>query len=82
MSFTPSIAGIRFFKHEQVIPAHTWNIFHGFGKNPSVDVTVEIDGQMQKVFPVSITYPDTDNVVVTWSADRIGFAALASTLDI
>lgn len=76
-----STGGIRFLKFTQAVPASTWNIFHGFGTMPLIDVNViDSNGKIQKAFPLSIIQIDANNVAISWSSDRAGYASLASTI--
>ena len=76
---TPSQGGIRFFSYQQTTPSSTWNIYHAFGVTPLVDVNAYDDhGVLQKAFPLSVTHVDVNNVTITWSSPRKGFASLAA----
>ncbi len=44
-----------------------------------VDVLLEINGVMQKVYPLSITHTSDNTVVVTWSLARTGRAVLTTS---
>lgn len=74
----PSAGGIKFFQYEQTTPSATWNIYHAFGAKPLVDINVIEGGQVQKAFPLSVVHVDDNNVTVTWSSPRVGYASLAS----
>jgi hypothetical protein len=78
---TPTTGGVKFFQHTQSTPAVTWNVFHGFGSKPMVDVNVLDGGVVKKAFPLSIVHVDNDNVQITWSAARTGIVSLASTIE-
>ena len=75
-----TMPGINFFQHTQTSPSTVWNIYHGMGTRPLVETNVYVDGKLEKAFPISIQHLDTNNVRVTWSTVRSGFATLASTL--
>lgn len=75
---TPSTGGIKFFTHNQSSPSATWNIYHGFNAMPMIDINVIEGGQVQKAFPLSIIHVDDNNVQITWSSPRIGYASFAS----
>lgn len=76
-----STGGIKFFTFTQSVPSSTWDVFHGFGGHPLVDVNVIDDnGVLQKAFPLSIQHVDLNNVKVTWSSNRRGTVSLASTV--
>jgi hypothetical protein len=70
--------GIKFVQLAQG-EASVWNIPHGMGSNPVVEVAILVDGKYQKAFPVSIVHVDTNNVQVTWSQPRAGYVSLATT---
>jgi hypothetical protein len=71
-------SGIKFVQMQQGSAA-VWNIVHGLGSKPIVEVAVLVDGTYQKAFPVSIVHVDNNNVTVTWSQPRAGFVSLATT---
>ena len=75
-----TMPGINFFQYEQTAPSSTWNIYHGMGAHPLVETNVFVDGKLEKAFPVSVQHLDLNNVRVTWSISRTGFATLASTI--
>jgi len=77
---TPTTGGVKFFQHTQSVAASTWNIFHGFGAKPMVDINVLDGGVVKKAFPLSVVHIDENNVQVTWSSARAGTASLASTI--
>ena len=76
-----SQGGIKFFQYTQSSPSSVWSIFHGMGTYPLVEINVYDDnGILQKAFPLSVVHNDLNNVTVTWSSNRAGFASLASTV--
>lgn len=75
-----SMPGINFFQYNQSSPSSVWNIYHGMGAHPLVETNVYVNGVLEKAFPVSIQHLDENNVRITWSSSRTGFATLASTL--
>jgi hypothetical protein len=75
-----SVGGIRFWQYTQSTPAATWNIYHAFGSKPMVDINVLHEGTIQKAFPLSIVHDDDNNLTITWSSPRTGYANLAATL--
>lgn len=77
---SPSSGGIKFLQFSQSIPSDTWTIYHAFGVHPIVDVNVNIDGIINKAFPLSIEHLDLNTAIVRWSIPRIGFATIASTV--
>ncbi len=66
------------YKHTQSVESTTWTINHSMGDEPAVDVAISIDGQMQKVFPLSVTHPTVNTTVITWTLARAGVAYLVS----
>ena len=54
----------------------TWTISHKLNTYPVVDVYVTVDGTVQKVLPMSITYNDPMTVTVTFSEPRTGLATV------
>ncbi len=61
----------------QTVPAATWTISHGYGRNPSVSVKVIYNGVLTEILPKSITFPDTATVVIEFSTAFSGEARLA-----
>lgn len=66
------------YTHTQGSAATTWNINHGLGAKPSVDVFINNAGTVSKAFPLSIVHVDDDNVTITWSVARAGYATLVA----
>jgi hypothetical protein len=64
------------YMHTQAAPATTWNINHGLGAKPSIDVFYDNNGIINKAFPLSIVHVDDNNVTITWSVARAGYATL------
>ena len=76
---TPSQGGIRVWQYTQGTAASTWNIYHGFGVTPLVDINAFDDsGVLQKAYPMSVVHTDVNNVVITWSRPRKGYVTFAS----
>lgn len=67
------------YSYIQSTPSTTWTINHNLGSKPMVDVLLEINGVMQKVYPLSITHTSDNTVVVTWSLARTGRAVLTTS---
>lgn len=66
------------YMHTQATAATTWNINHGLGAKPSVDVFFDMNGIVNKAFPLSIVHVDDNNVTITWSVARAGYATLVA----
>lgn len=62
---------------EITAPALTWNINHGLGVYPAVDVYVTIGAEVQKIMPASVTYVDANNCTITFSEPRAGVAVVS-----
>jgi hypothetical protein len=69
---------VRTYTHNQDVASSTWTINHNLGAEPAVDVSLVINGQSQKAFPLSITHPSENSTVITWSIARTGTAFLVS----
>lgn len=78
---TPSMGGVKIFQYTQSTPAIVWNIFHGYGTKPLVDVNVFDGGVVKKAFPLSVVHIDNDNVQITWTSARTGIVSIASTVN-
>lgn len=77
---TPTMGGIKFFLFTQASPLKVWNIYHAMGVNPLVEIQAYDDnGVLQKAYPQSVVHIDDNNVQVTWSSPRKGFASIAAT---
>lgn len=63
-------------KFVQAAPAATWNINHGLGGYPVLDVYITANGSVQKVLPQAVTYVDDNNCTVTFSTPLAGFATI------
>lgn len=63
--------------HTQLSASDTWEIRHGLGCKPCVDVNVLHEGKIQKILPASIEYPDESTVIVRFTSPRSGTARLA-----
>lgn len=69
--------GLTTYQHNQISASSTWSINHALGSKPTIDVMMEIDGVVEKVFPASVTHVDNNNVTITWSSPRTGYAVLS-----
>lgn len=65
------------YQHIQQTPATNWLIKHDLGRDVIADVSVEVDGEMQKILPKSIEVVDDNNVKVSFSVPFKGKARLA-----
>lgn len=71
----PLQTGVRMWTYTQVSPAATWNIEHGMGIEPLVDVNAYDDNNvLQKAFPLAIIQVDENNTQIKWSSARKGTA--------
>jgi len=71
------------FNFTQATPSVAWSINHELNCKPVIDVFANLNGSIQKVFPLEIIYVDDNNVVVTFTAPESGGARLVGqTLDI
>jgi len=76
---TPFTAGVRTWEHVQSSPASTWNVNHGLGIEPLVDVNAYDDSEvLQKAFPLAIVQVDENNTQITWSSPRKGIATFVA----
>lgn len=55
--------------HVQNVAAHTWNIAHGFGRVPAVDVYVQLVGwdSPRKVLPEEVKIISLNEVQITFA---------------
>ena len=65
------------FSHTQAVESDTWTISHNMGCIPAVAVQVLLEGTMQTIIPKSITYPNANTVVVSFSKAFSGTARLS-----
>lgn len=79
--FTRSKPGVRSVNFSQDVASTTWTIEHNFGFKPNVDVMIDVGGQLQKAFPLSITHSDDNTVIVTWTTARTGQATVSATYE-
>jgi len=72
----PLQSGInKIWQYEQVSASSTWNVNHGMGIEPLVEVLAYDDSDvLQKAFPLSVIQVDTNNTQINWSSPRAGFA--------
>jgi len=68
------------YTHNQDVAASTWTINHNLGSKPMVDVLLSINGQLQKVYPLSVTHSSDNTTVITWTAARTGKAILSTAI--
>lgn len=67
------------FRHNQVTPATTWTVTHNLGAMPAADIILKNGDIYEKAFPLSMTYPDLNTVVIAWSSPQSGQVVLASS---
>jgi len=51
------------FNFTQATPSAAWSINHELNCKPVIDVFANLNGSIQKVFPLEIIYVDDNNVV-------------------
>ena len=72
------------FKYDQTVPSTTWNINHNLSGNgsqgiPIVDVHVDDgSGNLSKIIPASTEIIDANNVTLTFSIPRTGYAVICA----
>ena len=76
MATVPAYRVATQYRHVQDVASMTWSISHKLNTYPVVDVYVTVDGTVQKVLPMSITYNDPMTVTVTFSEPRTGLATV------
>jgi hypothetical protein len=75
----PIQSGVLYLDYQQSSPASTWNIAHNFGKMPIVEVNAYDDSSnLTKAFPYTVTHVDVNNVQITWTSARAGYAILSA----
>lgn len=72
------MAEISTYTHVQSIPSSSWTINHNLGSKPMAETLLEINGTMQKVFPLSVTHSSDNTTVITWSVPRVGRVLLST----
>jgi hypothetical protein len=67
---------MRTFDFTQSDPAAVWTITHNLGGMPALDVTVDVNGQVQKILPLRVEATDNDTLTVHFSSPQTGTARL------
>lgn len=63
------------FVYNQETPSDTWVISHNLNTNaPVVDCWVNDDGNLRKIFPLSVSVTSSNTVTVTFSTPYAGKA--------
>ena len=63
--------------HTQDTPSATWTVNHNLNTLfPVVDCWIDYEGVINKILPLEVTVVDSMNVVITFSEDRSGGAAI------
>lgn len=65
------------YHHTQTVSSNTWVIAHSLDIYPIIDVFVDINGEQQKIIPMSVEYTDANTCTVNFSTPQTGFATLA-----
>lgn len=60
----------------QTTPSDTWIIEHNFGLKPVVDVLCDVNGSLQKLYPLSVVHTDDNTLTVTFTTPFSGVARL------
>ena len=67
----------RTYKFTQATPSTTWVITHNLGTvTPIVDCFTTVNGDFQKIIPLSVVATSNLVVTVTWSTARSGSAVV------
>lgn len=64
------------YDHTQSVASSTWTIIHDLGRYPAIDVYTTINGDTQKIMPLSIVYDSPNQVTVSFTSARAGTARL------
>lgn len=64
----------------QSSPSATWTINHSFASKPEIDVMIEYDGALQKVYPMSIVHTSDTTATVHFSSAVKGIARLVGLI--
>lgn len=71
---------MRKFQHIQATPNRTWTVYHALGVIPTCDVLIDDNGKKTKSYSETITHPDVNTTVITWTEPRTGVVALFAGL--
>jgi len=80
MPLIPAPSGIGFYEHHQTTAATTWTITHGLNYYPVVEVLAYDGGNLVKVFPLQVKHNTLNEVEITFSTPRTGYATFAAPL--
>jgi len=69
------------YHHVQVAASATWTVQHNLGSNgsqgvPIADVMIETGGELLKVNPMDIEYPNANTLVLTFTGPVVGRATI------
>lgn len=64
------------FNHTQSTPSTTWSLEHNLKDYPLIDVYIDVDGGIQKIIPLEISYVDMNNCIITFSSPQTGYASV------
>ena len=67
---------MRIFDFTQSDTAAVWTIEHNLGGMPAIDVTVNVNGQVQKILPLKVEATDDNTLAVHFSSPQTGTARL------
>ena len=73
-SSSPIRAGVKMWRYEQTSASTMWQINHGMGVKPIIEVQVPngIGAELVKAYPKAIVQIDDDNVEIQWSTAKTG----------
>lgn len=72
-SSNPVQGGVKMWVYSQDTASATWNIFHGMGVEPIVEIQVPNEHNvLVKAYPVAIIQVDENTVEIQWSIARSG----------
>ena len=71
------LTGARGLTHEQAAPSDEWTITHNFGREPVVDVFIDVDGVLTKILPHGMQIVSANEIKIVFTSPRTGRARLA-----
>lgn len=69
----PVQGGVKMWVYSQDTASTTWNIYHGMGVEPIVEIQVPNDDNvLVKAYPAAIIQVDVNTVEIQWTVPRSG----------
>lgn len=64
------------YNFTQAVPSITWTVMHNLGRKPVSDVSINFNGKLQKMLPLSMVYISDNELQINFTSPHSGIVRL------